>query len=218
MQSGKQINPKNPVSNLPKPTTLAGNNSPSPQASSINNLTQTPSVSPHIDTLKIDSVPATSVTIDHGHGAIRGIEDLQKSLNKQYPNITKAPQNIQDFVHTDATKEAIKLGLYNPNTTEESAKIITGSTLGFDEHGNLILHEAIANKDAILIHGDTAQVDQYHDAMFHSEHHDIPHITQTETNTYPPETPANRDAIAALHKADTERLSAHNTAPSVFCF
>ena len=78
------------------------------------------------------------ITFDHGKGGIQGILDLKAQIKSQYLDISKAPQSVQDFMNTDATKEAIKLGLYDPNNTNESALIREGLVLKFDEHGNLL--------------------------------------------------------------------------------
>ena len=139
-----------------------------------------------------------SVTLDHGHGAIWGIKHLQDQLKEQYPDLSKAPQNVQDFVNTDATKEAIKLGLYDPTSTDESALVGQGSVLKFDASGNLSLHDTLTNKDDILIHADTSSVEKYHEGMFHSG---VTHSTPTEkvteipprgaTETLPTETGLN---------------------------
>lgn len=77
------------------------------------------------------------IKIERG-GAIKAISDLQKQIKAEYPDITKAPQNIQDFVNADPTKKAIELGFYKPGQADESALIVEGSILKFDEKGNLL--------------------------------------------------------------------------------
>jgi len=84
--------------------------------------------------------------------------------------------------------------------------------LKFDDSGNLSLHDTLTGKEDTLIHGDTSQVEQYHEGMFHSGHHDVSHTSDTETTTH--ETQIDK-GLAALHKADVERLSgAHGTVES----
>ncbi|MFA6090114.1 MAG: hypothetical protein WC755_09735, partial [Candidatus Woesearchaeota archaeon] len=85
------------------------------------------------------------------NGAIQTIADLKKQISENYNgDFSKAPSSIQDFMKTDNTQEAIKLGFYNPNSPEESAMSLKGSTLGFDEKGNLISHDIKTGQDTIL--------------------------------------------------------------------
>ena len=105
-------------------------------------------------------------------GAIQTIEDLKEKIRTDYNNdFSKAPASVQEFMKTNSTEEAIKLGFYNPNAPEESAMMLKGSTLGFDEHGNLTVHDIKTGEDSVLIHGEGTkpQIEKYHGQMFDSD-------------------------------------------------
>ena len=131
----------------------------------------------------VNNFPEVKVTLD-GHGAIAGVKHLQEQLNNQYHgDFSKAPKSIQDFMSRDATKEAIKLGLFKPTATNglESSSVGQGSTLGFDKNGNLLLHDTFGHDDTLIhVNGDASQVEQYHEKMFHYGHNDITHSTAPE--------------------------------------
>lgn len=113
--------------------------------------------------LKTESVDYSS------RGAIQTIHDLKTQISHDYPDITKAPANIQEFMKTDSTQEAIKLGMYNPNSPAESM-IVQKGTLSF-ENGTLKTHyidmKGIEH-DQVLIKG--ADVEQFKGDMFDSNH------------------------------------------------
>lgn len=110
------------------------------------------------------------ITFENGKGGIQAILDLKAQIVKEYNgDYSKAPQSVQDFMHTDATKEAIKLGLFKPDQDAESALVGVGSTLKFDEHGNLSLHDTLTGKDSVLIRGDGSGADEYAGKMFDSD-------------------------------------------------
>ncbi len=104
-------------------------------------------------------------------GAIETIKELQAKINTKYPD--DVPENLQDFAKADPTQMAIKLGLYNPEDTtgSESAMLIKGSTLGFDENGNLSIHDIKTGEDHILIEekGSDDVVGKYEGKMFDSD-------------------------------------------------
>jgi len=90
---------------------------------------------------KIDDFINKGIKFEDSKGGIEGILDLKKQIAEQYDgDYSKAPENVQNFMKTDAIKQAIKLGLFDPNSTsgKESAKILTNSILKFDEKGNLL--------------------------------------------------------------------------------
>lgn len=93
---------------------------------------------PVIEDVPVNTFHEVSTSFENGEGGIQGVLDLQKQIRDQYPDISKAPQSVQDFMNTDATKKAIELGFYDPNNINESALIQEGSILKFDEHGNLL--------------------------------------------------------------------------------
>jgi hypothetical protein len=152
----------------------------------------------------------SSITFDHGKGAIQGILDLKHQLNEQYHgDFSNAPKSVQDFMQTDATKEAIKLGLFDPSAAEgkESALIGEGSVLGLDDHGNITLHDTLTGNDNVLVHGDTAQIEHYGGKMFHSGH-PVDAEKPAEIQTPKPETPASPAAVppAETPKATPEPI------------
>lgn len=106
-------------------------------------------------------------------GAIQTIENLKAQIHHDYPDISKAPHSVQEFVKTDSVKEAIKLGFYNPDNPSgtESASIMKGSTLEFDKNGNLLFHDMKTGESHTLINeqNDTETIEKYHGKMFDSD-------------------------------------------------
>lgn len=153
----------------------------------------------------------SSITFDHGKGAIQGILDLKHQLNEQYHgDFSNAPKSVQDFMHTDATKEAINLGLFDPSAADgkESALLGEGSVLGLDSHGNITLHDTLTGNDNVLVHGDTAQAEHYGGKMFHSGHTDaeaVHHDAEkpTEAPTPKPGTPASPATVSPAETPGT---------------
>ncbi|MEK7572507.1 MAG: hypothetical protein AAB493_01470, partial [Patescibacteria group bacterium] len=89
---------------------------------------------------------------------------------------SKATEPMKEFMRTDATQMAIKLGLYNPNDPSgaESAMLWKGSTLSFDEHEVLSIHDIRTGEDYDLIspykEASTGEVfEKYHGKMFDSD-------------------------------------------------
>jgi hypothetical protein len=151
-----------------------------------NSISQTPppNIITHIEPVgsPIASAFPVSVTFEHGKGGIQGILDLKDQIRQMYPDISKAPHSVQDFMHTDATKEAVRLGLFAPNATDgkESALIGEGSVLKLDPYGNVTLHDTLTGKDNVLIHGDNAEIEHYSGKMFHSGHQNVHGNIETE--------------------------------------
>lgn len=113
-------------------------------------------------------------------GAIKTIEELQAKINTKYPD--KVPVHLEEFAKADPTQMAIKLGLYNPEDTSgnESAILIKGSTLGFNENGDLSIHDIKTGEDHILIEekGTTDVLEKYDGRMVDADHSG----TKIETN------------------------------------
>ncbi|MFH1201093.1 MAG: hypothetical protein V1484_02065, partial [bacterium] len=106
------------------------------------------------------------IKFEHGKGGIQGILDLKKQILAQYNgDYSKAPKSIQNFMDTDATKEAIKLGLFDPSNPDgkESALIMSGSVLKFDEQGNFLFGKPDAS-------GNIPILEKYQRRMFDSDH------------------------------------------------
>lgn len=92
-------------------------------------------------------------TFDQGKGGIQGILELKEQIRAQYPDISKAPQNVQEFLNVNSTKQAIEFGLFKPGQADESAFILKGSTLRLDESGQLIFHDAKTGEDIVKYEG-----------------------------------------------------------------
>jgi len=105
-----------------------------------------------------------SITFDHGKGAIHGIKELQAQIHKDYPDISKAPKSVQDFMaEKDPAKLAMKLGFYDPNSPDESALILKGQVLKFDEHGKLLFGKPDAS-------GNVPELGKFHGKMIDTDH------------------------------------------------
>jgi len=89
-----------------------------------------------------------SITFDKGEGGIQGIVDLKEQIREAYPDLSKAPENIQEFVRGNDTQQAIDFGFFDPNdpSGKESAGIMSGSTLRFDDD-KIIFHDARTDTD-----------------------------------------------------------------------
>ncbi|MFZ2072377.1 MAG: hypothetical protein WAV10_01710 [Minisyncoccia bacterium] len=124
------------------------------------NKTETPNTTENI--FKGEKIQISS------KGAIQTIEDLKNKIHTDYPDISKAPASVQEFMKTNSTEEAIKLGMYNPNSPAESMNVLKGSTISFDEHGNLSYHDIKTGEDHVLI-GEQGDVEKYHGQMLDSD-------------------------------------------------
>lgn len=123
------------------------------------------------------------IKFEHGKGGIQAILDLKKQIETQYGgDYSRAPQSVRDFMNTDATKEAMKLGLFKPGQDAESALVGEGSVLKFDEHGNLSLHDTITNKDSVLVHGENSTVEEYAGKMLDSDKSGETPTLETDTS------------------------------------
>jgi hypothetical protein len=124
----------------------------------------------------------------NSRGAIQTILDLKEQIHHNYPDLSKAPHSVQEFMNTDATKEAIKLGFYNPEdpNSAESAMVWKGSTLSFDKNGNLVFHDIKTNESHILIQekNNTETIEKYSGKMFDSDNNN-PNESGTGTNIKP---------------------------------
>lgn len=128
-----------------------------PKTEILNNVPKTPSI--------INNFVNDGIKFEHGKGGIQGILDLKQQITEQYHgDFSTAPKSVQEFMNTDATKEAIKLGLFAPNAEsgEESAKILAGSVLKFDEHGNLLFGTPDSS-------GNIPSIEKHHWEMFDSD-------------------------------------------------
>ncbi|MEX2052412.1 MAG: hypothetical protein WD991_01795, partial [Candidatus Paceibacterota bacterium] len=93
-----------------------------------------------------------SITFNNGKGGIQGLLDFKAELRAKYPDISKLPQGLQDFLNDTSRagnlKKAMELGFFQPGQDAESALIREGSTLRFDaEQGRIIFHDAATGKD-----------------------------------------------------------------------
>jgi hypothetical protein len=133
-----------------------------PKTGSVTEVVKNPETA---DIKEIPSQPFQNegIKFENGKGAIQAILDLKAQIVKEYNgDYSKAPQSVQDFMHTDATKEAIKLGLFDPTQTEESALIREGTIIKFDEEGNLLFGKPDAS-------GKIPVLEKYTGKMFDSD-------------------------------------------------
>lgn len=97
---------------------------------------------------------------------------MKKEIRLNYSEVEpdKIPEHIKEFLDKDSKDIAIELGFYNPENDAESAMIIKGSTLGFDESGDLVIHDIRSGEDNVLIDSDTPnEWNKYEGKMFDSD-------------------------------------------------
>ena len=140
-------------------------------------------------------------------GAIQTIENLKIKIHADYPDISKAPHSIQEFMKTNSTQEAIKLGFYNPNNPSgaESAMLVKGSTLGFDEHGNLSYHDIRTGQTHNLIteQNNLETTQKFDGKMFDSDHSGQHNVL--ENNNFENQRPINIDG--SLNNLNGEHIT-----------
>ena len=133
------------------------------------------------------------IKFERGKGGVQGILDLKKQIAAQYNgDYSKAPESVRDFMNTDATKEAIRLGLFDPSNPngKESALITAGSVLKFDEQGNLLFGEPDAD-------GKVPVLEKYQGKMFDSDGSaKVSKISTRPTLVDEPKTPASPETPA----------------------
>jgi hypothetical protein len=156
----------------------------------------------------VNNFHGESITFSHGKGGIQGILDLKNQMRLQYHNdFSKAPQSVQDFMNeTNVIKQAIKLGLYDPNSPNESAFIQEGSVLKFDEQGNLLFGKPDAS-------GKIPILEKYSGKMFDSDNsgvirHEIP---QSPTSEPSPSTILEPSAPEETHRLDLDEPKTDST-------
>lgn len=110
-------------------------------------------------------LPPFSVEAHAGDGGIKLFRHLQEAMQKAPgfdPNhLTPVQEHI---LHGDPTKLAEEYGFYKPNEALESARVLTGSSLGFDAHGSLVFTQHGAAETLAQNHG-------YEGAFVHAGHH-----------------------------------------------
>lgn len=79
------------------------------------------------------------VSVDaSSRGAIATFEDLKNQLRVAYPDMSQAPEHVQEFVKKSATQLAMEENMFRPDQVDESAKIYKGGKLGFAKNGQLV--------------------------------------------------------------------------------
>lgn len=90
-------------------------------------------------------IPTTEVTVS-SKGFIKTIEELQKTFLKEHPT-----EKLPDSLKGNPTEIAQKLGLYNPEGSKSGMVIGNKeTTLGINEQGDIVLHDATKNTETIL--------------------------------------------------------------------
>lgn len=138
-----------------------------PAAPKVDSAAQgTPSIKPDVTTGNVsgnsfDDLEKQSFSFDSGKGGAQGILDFKTQLREHYHNdFSNAPKSVQDFMNeTNILKQAKEFGFFDPSNPNESAHIVEGSTLKF-ENGHLVFHDARTGED--IVH--------YEGKMFDSDH------------------------------------------------
>jgi hypothetical protein len=152
---------------------------------------------PHADT--------TPLIVNRGEGADKLISDLQDKLRAQYPNSELAPENVKALLRFNPHTTAEQLGL---GTESGGVMLHPGDSLGVDDHGRLIFHDNIHDRDRIIINekhelhplrGHVAKADsiKQHTTHEHSKavrHHKVPFDAK-----------ADRLAVAEANKEELSR-------------
>ena len=86
-------------------------------------------------------VEPVSVTVGNGQGSISMFQSLKNELLEKYPNPSEAPESAQHILNSDAESLAKEYGFYKPGSIDESALLEKGSTLGFNDHGDLVFSQ-----------------------------------------------------------------------------
>ena len=92
------------------------------------------------------------VSVDaSSRGAIATFADLQEQLQAKYPDMTQAPEYVQEFMSKTPTELAIEENMYRPTDVsgDESAKIYKGGKLGFNKAGQLVYTDARTGTDIL---------------------------------------------------------------------
>jgi len=197
------------------PTTPTETPAPTPSPSPSPTETPAPSPSPTpapTPTPIPDATPAPipktlptteSVKFEHGKGGIKGVLEL---LKQKDPSATEA----------QAIKEAMRFGLYDPNNPNESALIREGSTLKFDDHGNIIFHDAKTGEDVTHYTGKMFDSDGSGNVKIPTAEHlpesstpetpNLEHHDTTTPTTTPESTEHPVEPTPPPTKSDIERL------------
>jgi hypothetical protein len=141
------------------------------------------------------------VSVDaSSRGAIATFEDLQEQLEKKYPDMTKAPAHIQEFMSKTPTELAIEENMYRPSDASgnESAKIYKGGKLGFNKAGELVYTDTRNGVD--ILSGD---------GKFDGQHFDY----KTYSGNVPPAQEFSDQTTAGTNGAGTSSNKLHPGTP-----
>lgn len=94
--------------------------------------------------------------------SIATLEELKSKLKLQYPDASKAPDNVRHILNTNSVSLSQEWGLFNSGDANESAMMLKGSTISVDGKGNITLHNL--GKGETVLSGENAE--KYHDKMF----------------------------------------------------
>ncbi len=152
-------------------------------------------VAPVIDKDNLQHGPITTlekpITVEFSsRGGIQTVLDMKGAIHHQYPDISKAPAELQEFVKANATQEAIKLGFYNPNDPSgaESINVQHGSTLTFGEKG-LSMHDIRTGENQVY-----SSEHKFEGKMFDSDHSAVKVENVDHTQT------VHQDSANILHQ------------------
>ncbi len=126
-------------------------------------------------TASADNAPVAETTFTGGKGGLQGWIDFKADLKAKFPDTSKLPQEIQDMLKASSKEDVIAqakaFGFYDPGAAAESAEIVEGSTLRY-ENGKIIFHDARTGLD----------VDKYDGPKFDSDKPDT-EVAAVESTT-----------------------------------
>ena len=130
-------------------------------------------------------------------GSIETVRNLKAQLEREYKDISTAPENVQHILKTDAVALTKEWGMFDPSKPDESAMMLKGSTITVDKSGAVTLHNL--GKGDTILSGEGAKV--YDGKMFNSD--EAPRPTG---NTEPKLNPESEPVSEEEEKELTRRL------------
>ena len=125
---------------------------------------QTPEPSPAPAQSPQSSVGSAEIKFEGGKGGIKGILEFKAAMRGNYKDLSVLPKEMQDFLNDQSPARNLQMakdmGFFAPDQDAESAHILEGSTLKYDEAtGKIIFHDAHTGED----------VEKYTGKMFDSD-------------------------------------------------
>ncbi len=147
--------------------------------------------------------------------SIATLEELKSKLKLQYPDISKAPDNVRHILNTNSVSLSQEWGLFNSGDVNESAMMLKGSTISVDSKGNITLHNL--GKGETVLSGENAE--KYHDKMFDYDGQKAPTSNYEARGSGTPERSANvvdndpnPNESELLSREEIEKMAENNRA------